>query len=142
MKKIGRVVMVLCAVLLIVVMTAACGGSEETKELNVEGTWKLALNEDGLTADQVTIYKNYLEGLEAQENTLVFGENGAVKINAKVGGKEVSENGSYTVADEIVTVTDPSGHATGTMGTFKLVYQNNKLIMQEQSMKYICFVKQ
>ena len=58
MKKIGRVVMVLCAVLLIVVMTAACGGSEETKELNVEGTWKLALNEDGLTADQVTIYKN------------------------------------------------------------------------------------
>ena len=142
MKKIGRVVMVLCAVLLIVVMTAACGGSEETKELNVEGTWKLALNEDGLTADQVTIYKNYLEGLEAQENTLVFGENGAVKINAKVGGKEVSENGSYTVADEIVTVTDPSGYATGTMGTFKLVYQNNKLIMQEQSMKYICFVKQ
>ena len=135
--------MVLCAVLLVVVMTAACNNnSEQSSEINVEGTWKIALNEEGLTPDQITLYKNYLNGLEAQESTLVFGQNGAVKVTAKVAGKDVSGEGSYTISGETVTVTDATGYATGTVGTFSLTYQTNKLVMDSQSMQYICFVKQ
>ena len=142
MKKLGRVIMVVCAVMLMVVMATACGGSEDTKTLNVEGSWKRALNDGMLTPEQVQIYTTNLEGLPSQDVVLKFESGSKLTVTAKVDGKETSSEGSYRVEGDYVTVIDPTGYAAGTAGTFKMSRKNDRLLIEGSEYQYVCFVKQ
>lgn len=142
MRKIGKSMMILCAALMIVLTAAACGGKEEAKGLNVEGSWKIALYEEGLAFDQITMYKTYLEGLETKDSKLQFKSDSQVTISAVVKGEKKSTDGSYSINGNTVTVIDPMGYAVGTAGTITMEYKNGKLVVDSQGQHYLCFVKE
>ncbi len=144
MKKMGRSLLAVCAVLLMIVMMTACGGGqEETKELNVEGTWKMVLDDENLSQEKLTVYSTYFEGMSTQNVTLKFSEGTKLEISATVDNTPQTEEGTYAITGEnTVSITDPSGYVTGTAGTYTLVVKDNKMRLKDQGAEYFRFDKQ
>ena len=89
MKSIGKTVSAAVLAAMMLFSLCSCNSSNQSNDgsLNVEGTWKRALNEDDYHGSGADFYRNYLDNLSAKDTTLSFGADKKLTISAKVDGK-------------------------------------------------------
>lgn len=142
MRRLGTMVIAVCAAILMVLTVTACNKQEESGNLNVEGSWKRALNEDDYHGPNADFYGNYLNNLPAQDVVLNFGSEGKATVSAKVDGETKTAEATYTADKETVVIADDSGYITGAAGSYTLTMKNEKLIVTTEGKDYICFIRQ
>lgn len=127
MKKLVTTVLLFVMAALMLFSTAGCSG-ENKDNVNVVGTWTFAVENSGekYNYQQAEMYKPIVESMNA---VLEFKEGGKVIITAKIGEKESKEEGSWKLADGVLTLTDPTGAATvGAGSVIKYTYKDGRFV--------------
>jgi len=144
MKSIGKTVSAAVLAAMMLFSLCSCNSSNQSNDgsLNVEGTWKRALNEDDYHGSGADFYRNYLDNLSAKDTTLTFGTDKKLTISAKVDGADKSVETTYSATADAVSFSDVNGLVAGSAGSYTLKMKNDKLVVDSESLNYICFVKQ
>ena len=129
MKKLFGFLAALCVASLILLTISGCSGGDSKNELNLNGNWKIALNDRDITYQQTQIYGPIVDAMDGK---LEF------KSEGKVGSDSKSMEGSWSVEGDKVTIIDPTG-ALGSVGSVTFTHKDGKLYSDSQ--KYVCLVR-
>lgn len=135
MKKLFGYMTVLCAVLVVLSVLAGCSGSDSNGGVNAVGTWKISVNEDGLTYQQTQIYKPIVDAMDGK---LEIKSEGKLQISAKMNDEDKSGEGTWTLEGEKLTINDPIG-ALGKVGSVTFTYKDGKFLSDSQ--KHVCLIR-
>ena len=135
MKKLFGYMTVLCAVLVVLSVLAGCSGSDSSGGVNAVGTWKISVNEDGLTYQQTQIYKPIVDAMDGK---LEIKSEGKLQISAKMNDEDKSGEGTWTLEGEKLTINDPIG-ALGKVGSVTFTYKDGKFLSDSQ--KHVCLIR-
>ncbi len=134
MKRLFGVIAVLCLTAVMLLAFTGCNGGDKSS-INIQGNWKLALNETEITFRETQTYKPIIESMDSK---LEFASDGKVRISGNVGDNKVDSEGTWTLDGEKLTITDSSG-ALGSSGTLTYTYKDNRFVSDTQ--KHICLVR-
>ena len=93
MKKLFGFLAALCVASLILLTISGCSGGDSKNELNLNGNWKIALNDRDITYQQTQIYGPIVDAMDGK---LEFKSEGKVQISANVGSDSKSMEGSWS----------------------------------------------